>query len=163
MEVKRNHTGSNSGFTLIELLIVIAILTVLFALTIVAVNPIRQFAQADNTQRRSNINALLEGVYQYAADNRGTLPVFIPSTSTQQIGSATSGCTITTCAATTTTDVCLNLYPTLVPTYLADIPKDPDQTSSSTTHYAITKSTTNNRLTVTACDAELSETISITR
>ena len=153
---------NEAGFTLIELLIVIAILTVLFALTIVAVNPIRQFAQADNTQRRSNINALLEGIYQYAADNRGSLPVFINSTSTQQIGSDTTGCNIT-CGATTTVAVCVNLYPTIVPTYLADIPKDPDQTSSSTTHYAITKSTTNNRLTVTACDAELSETISITR
>jgi type IV pilus assembly protein PilA len=158
----KSRKGQEAGFTLIELLIVIAILTVLFSLVIIAVNPVRQFAQADNTQRRSDINAILNAVYQYAADNRGTLPVFIPSTSTQQIGTPTSGCSIT-CGATTTQAVCLNLYPALVATYLADIPKDPDQSSTTTTHYAITRSTTNNRITITACDAELSETISITR
>lgn len=154
--------SSRGGFTLIELLIVIAILTVLFALVIIAVNPVRQFAQADNTQRRSDINALLNATYQYAADNRGTLPVFIPSTSTQVIGSDVSGCSIT-CGATTTQSVCLNLYSTLVPTYLADIPKDPDRSASTTTGYGITRSSTNNRITITACEAELSETITITR
>jgi len=150
------------GFTLIELLIVIAILTVLFALTIVAVNPVRQFAQADNTQRRSDINALLNGIYQYAADNRGSLPVFINSSSTQQIGSSTGSCVVT-CGATTTVATCLNLDPSLVPTYLSAIPRDPDQASASTTRYAVTRSSSGNRITITACDSELSETISITR
>lgn len=158
--------NSQSGFTLIELLIVIAILTVLFALVIIAVNPVRQFAQADNTQRRSDINALLNATFQYAADNRGTLPAFVPSTSTQIIGSAASTtCGSFTCGSTTTPAAaeCLNLYTNLVPTYLADIPKDPDRTASTTTGYGITKSSTNNRITITACGAELSETISITR
>src|SRR3989338_8613068 len=95
LKPKTQNPKPNQGFTLIELLIVIAILTVLFALVIIAVNPVRQFAQADNTQRRSDVNALLNATFQYAADNRGTLPVFIPSTSTQVIGSATSACNIT--------------------------------------------------------------------
>ena len=153
---------SRNGFTLIELLIVIAILTVLFAITIVAVNPGRQFSQANNTQRRSDISALLNGIFQYTADNRGQLPVFFNSTSTQQIGSSTGNCAIT-CRATTTVAACINLDPRLVPTYLADIPFDPLQTNASSTRYAVTKSATNNRLTITACDAELGETISITR
>ena len=152
----------NAGFTLIELLIVIAILTVLFAITIIAVNPVRQFAQADDTQRRSDINALLNATYQYAADNRGALPAFIPSTTTQIIGSAATGCNIACGLATTTESVCLNLYPTLVPTYISDIPKDPDATASTTSRYAITKSSSNNRITITACDAELAST-TITR
>ncbi len=154
--------SKSAGFTLIELLIVIAILTVLFALTIIAVNPVRQFAQADNTQRRSDVNALLNAIYQYAADNRGTLPVFINSSSTQQIGSSSASCVVT-CGATTTIATCVNLDPSLVPTYLSAIPRDPDQSSASTTRYAITRSSSNNRITITACDAELSETISITR
>lgn len=161
----KNRKGEEAGFTLIELLIVIAILTVLFALTIIAVNPVRQFAQADNTQRRSDINAILNAVYQYAADNRGSLPVFINSTSTQIVGdttSPTSGGCVLACGAVTPVG-CVNLYPTLVPTYLSAIPRDPDQASASTTRYAITRSSSNNRITVTACDAELSETISITR
>lgn len=159
-----NYRDKSAGFTLIELLIVIAILTVLFAITIIAVNPVRQFAQADNTQRRSDVNALLNATFQYAADNRGALPAFIPSTSTQQIGSATTGCDNLTCgSATTSSATCLDLYPVLVPTYLADIPKDPDATASTTSHYGITRSSSNNRVTIIACDAELGETISITR
>lgn len=158
----RNIYSAEAGFTLIELLIVIAILTVLFALVIIAVNPVRQFAQADNTQRRSDVNALLNATYQYAADNRGSLPVYIPSTSTQIIGSATSGCNIN-CGASTTQVICLNMYPSLVPTYIADIPKDPDATASTTSNYGITKSSSNNRITITACSAELGETISVTR
>lgn len=155
-------TTKRSGFTLIELLIVIAILTVLFAITIVAVNPARQFSQANNTQRRSDLSALLNAIFQYTADNRGSLPAYINSTSTQQIGSSTGSCAIT-CGATTTVATCINLDPRLVSTYLAAIPYDPQQTNASSTHYAVIKSATNNRLTLTACDAELSETISITR
>lgn len=151
-----------SGFTLIELLIVIAILTVLFSITIVAVNPARQFAQANNTQRRSDLSTLLNAIYQYSADNRGSLPAYIMSTSTQQIGSSTGNCAIT-CGATTTVSSCVNLDPALVETYLSAIPYDPQQANASSTHYAVIKSVTNNRLTLTACDAELEETIRITR
>ncbi|MDQ5951176.1 MAG: hypothetical protein QG639_453, partial [Patescibacteria group bacterium] len=39
---------SKHGFTLIELLVVIGILAVLLAITLVAINPARQFAQANN-------------------------------------------------------------------------------------------------------------------
>lgn len=156
--------NKKSGFTLIELLIVIAILTVLFAITIVAVNPVRQFSQANNTQRRSDVNALVNGIYQYAADNRGQLPVYIPSTSTQMISDVanSTGCSVT-CGATTTQTACLPLYDKLVPTYLAAIPYDPLQSNASTTYYGITKSSSGNRITITACSAELSETISFTR
>lgn len=151
-----------SGFTLIELLIVIAILTVLFAITIIAVNPARQFAQANNTQRRSDVSAILNAIGQYGAGNRGSMPAYINSTSTQQIGSSTGNCAIT-CGATTTVSACINLDPTLVPNYLAGIPYDPQQTNASSTHYAVISSTQGNRVTVIACDAELSETIRISR
>lgn len=154
----RLNRRSSDGFTLIELLIVIAILTVLFALTIIAVNPVRQFAQADDTQRRSDINAILNAIYQYAADNRGTLPAFINSTSTQQIGDSTGSCAVT-CGAVTTEAACLNLAPTLVSTYLSEIPHDPDQPNASTTRYAVTRSANNNRITITACDTEVASPI----
>ncbi len=38
------------GFTLIELLVVIGILTVLLSIVLVAINPARQFSQANNTK-----------------------------------------------------------------------------------------------------------------
>ncbi len=153
-----------SGFTLIELLIVIAILTVLFAIVIIAVNPVRQLAQADNTQRRSDINSIINAVYQYAADNRGTLPADIPSTTTIQIGRDGTGvnCAIS-CNGVTTPTTCLDLHASTTPTYLTDIPHDPDVNGTTTTYYGITRSDTNNRITVVACQPELGESISITR
>ena len=68
------------GFTLIELLVVIGILAVLLAITLIAINPARQFAQANNTKRRSDVNAILNAVNQYMADNKGSLPAGITET-----------------------------------------------------------------------------------
>lgn len=60
-----------SGFTLIEILVVIGIVAALAAIVIVAINPARQFAQARNSQRQSNVNTILNAVGQRLADNKG--------------------------------------------------------------------------------------------
>jgi len=64
----------NDGFTLIEILVVIGIIAILAVIVLIAINPARQFAQANNTQRTSNVNAILNAIGQYIADNAGDLP-----------------------------------------------------------------------------------------
>ena len=65
------------GFTLIELLVVIGILAILLAITLIAINPARQFGQANNTRRRSDVLQILNAIHQYVAENNGQLPAEI--------------------------------------------------------------------------------------
>ncbi len=144
------------GFTLIELLLVIAIIAILAAIVIIAINPSRQLAQSNNAQRRSDVNTILNAVYQYTIDNSGVLPSGIGTTALEVCRSdvATSSCT---------GGVALSaLYADEL--YVVGMPIDPTETSTTGTGYFIVRSTsTNARITVSAPNAELSETIEVTR
>jgi len=154
--MKTAQLKNQKGFTLIELLVVIGILAVLLAITLIAINPARQFSQANNTKRSSDVNAILNAVGQYAADNKGTLPAGIPATAAI-VGNGTGQA-----------DICASL----VTKYIAALPVDPltnngtpvtDCTGSYNTNYTIVKSATDSRITVTAPAVELGQTISVTR
>jgi prepilin-type N-terminal cleavage/methylation domain-containing protein len=154
LSIFNSQLSINKGFTLIELLVVIGILAVLLAITLIAINPAKQFAQANNTKRRSDVNAILNAINQYMADNKGTIPAGITTTS-QVISKGAA-------------DLCA----TLVPVYIAALPVDPltsngtavtDCTTQYSTNYTVSQSTTDARITVIAPAAELSETISVTR
>ena len=73
--VKKNNAH---GFTLIEILLVIAILAILAAVIIIAINPAKQLGDAQNAQRRNDVRAILDAVHQYSIDNGGSLPEMIP-------------------------------------------------------------------------------------
>ena len=144
------------AFTLIELLVVIGVLSVLLVITLVAINPARQFSLANNTKRQSDVNSILNAVHQYAADNKGRLPAGITD--------------VVQAISTGAADVCSDL----VTDYLAALPVDPLTNNGAsitdcaavggyTTGYTVVKSATNNRVTVAAPDAELSQVISVMR
>ena len=153
------------GFTLIEILVVIGLIAILAAIVLIAINPSRQFAQARNSQRVSNVEAILNAVGQNLADNKGVftcagVAYAISATAVDIKNGATNG-DVANC---------------LVPTYMASMPIDPVGTTTAPTCtptyvssasydtcYTIQKDATSGRITVAAPDAELGQTISITR
>lgn len=152
MQIQKRPTA-HAGFTLIEILIVIGIIAILAAIVLVAVNPAQQFKKANDAQRASNVNAILNAVGQYVVDNKGSLPSGI-TTADQDLGSAGA-----------------NICSKLVPDFLAALPADPgkpDQSidstecTSYTTGYNIKKDS-NNRVTVTAVSTEIGADITVTR
>src|SRR3989344_9375791 len=94
--------NSTYGFTLIELLVVIGILVVLLSITLIAINPGKQFSQANDTSRRSGVNAILNAIGQYAAQNRGSLPTGLDSTACP----AATPCLITGVVGAGNIDLC---------------------------------------------------------
>jgi prepilin-type N-terminal cleavage/methylation domain-containing protein len=111
----RNIFKREEGFTLIELLVVIGILAILLAITLIAINPARQFGQANDTKRRSDANAILNAIGQYSASNTGNLPPEIVTLQGAHPG-----------VATELNDTNFpNLCGQLVPTYVPALPTDP--------------------------------------
>ncbi len=148
-----NMKNTPAGFTLIELLVVIGILTILLALVLVAINPARQFSITNNAKRRADVNTILNAISQYQVDNKGSLPAGISSTSA-----------LTIAAGGGNADICASL----VSTYTASLPVDPlvgsyTDCTNYNTGYTVIKSSANNRVTVSAPNAEIGDTINVTR
>lgn len=134
------------GFTLIELLIVIAIVAILAAVVLIAVNPARQLAQTRNAERAAEVNAILSAISQFQVDTE-----ILPT------------CITTTPACIGTVAPCCDLSADLAPTYIAEIPIDPSAAcATADTCYMVAK-TISDRVTVSAPRAELGVTISFTR
>jgi len=142
------------GFTLIELLVVIGILAILLAITLIAINPARQFGTANDAKRKSDTLQILNAIGQYSASNAGNLPgeVSSASTSATEINSANFP----------------NLCTAIMPTYISAIPVDSTITTNTSpngtggitnctttpwdTGYQLSKDA-NNRITVYAPNA----------
>jgi len=144
------NPNRKSAFTLIEVLVVVALVAILAAITFIAINPAKNFADARNTQRSSDVAEILSAATQY--------------TSTQ--GNTVAGLgTIATCPTQTVIGSGagnLDLSTTLVDTYIVGIPTDPSVGTAANTGYTICKSASG-RLTVTAPNAENGKTISVKR
>lgn len=149
-KIESIKNARQSGFTLLEILLVVAAIAILAGIVILAINPGKQIADTQNSQRWADVNTILNAVYQYAIDNNGTIPSSITSSSTEICH--TSSCSGLVDLSVLTTDE----------TYLTGIPTDPSGSSTNGAGYEISQSV-NGRVTVNAPDAENGVTISVTR
>lgn len=168
--MKRNLPGllrnkSSKGFTLIELLVVIGILAILLSIVLIAINPARQFGQANDTKRQSAVTQILNAVGAYHADNKGQLPLNIPVLPAAAAQIAWDGTT-----ANASGDICSALLGTAGDGYIPALPVDPTLTGGDITNCAAAYATgyfivqdANGRVTVSAPSSEVTTPITITR
>lgn len=133
------------GFSLIEILIVVALIIILATITIVAINPAKNFRDTRDAQRSADVSQILNAVTQYTSEE----------------GNSLSGITIATCVVGDTnvgTPIGTgtgnaNLSSVLVDEYIVEIPKDPSVGTDANTGYIICV-TAGGRVQITAPNAE---------
>ena len=145
------HSRPIQGFTLIEILVVIGMIAILATVVLVAINPLRQFAQARNTQRQANVSAILNAIGERIADNGGTF--------------AGGTCPALPSEVTAMSKNAFDIRSCIVPTYISELPYDPsngnngclsDTCMSQTydTGYTVAQNAATSRITVCAPSAQ---------
>ena len=149
------------GFTLIEILLVIAAISILASIVIVAINPAKQLGEARDAQRRADINTILNAIWQYTIDNDGTLPTNLDQTGT--CAPATAAMEVCKAAAEGTCSTGQDLTVlTDTETYLVAFPTDPTASDANGTGYFASKSA-NGRVSVCVTGEQPAATITVTR
>lgn len=141
------------GFTLLEILLVVAIISILAGIVIIAINPAKQLGAARDAERKQMIGEINKALVQFYIDHQ--LNVASSSITTLDVGSIVLG------ADHSLNEICntgSNPWPyngncastvnlsELVPTYLSAIPLDPQGKYISATGngYAIAVNSTGN-------------------
>jgi type IV pilus assembly protein PilA len=143
------------GFTLIEILVVIGMIAVLASIVLLAINPLRQFAEARNAQRESDVNAILNAIGERLAENKGIF--------NNQVGTCLNPLPNETEFIGNGGGNAYDLRPCLVPNFISEMPTDPKDGTNTctsaacassdeeyTSKYTITESASTGRVTVCA-------------
>ncbi|MFC1595131.1 prepilin-type N-terminal cleavage/methylation domain-containing protein [Patescibacteria group bacterium] len=167
---------SKKGFTLIELLIVIAIIAILAAVAFVALDPLTRFQDARDSRRWSDVAAIMSAIKVDQVDNGGSYLWGINNAADgattvaddeYMISNATttSGCNASACSVISATNDCVNLQGLADEGYLGSLPISPNGDGSWTEalsgYYMILNS--NGSITIGACEAENTASITVTR
>jgi prepilin-type N-terminal cleavage/methylation domain-containing protein len=156
---------NKKGFTLVEVLVVVGILAILMTTAIVAVDPFRQFSQANNVNRWSGINTIMNAISQRIVYEKGKINYDVP-------GFAVTNCPATgddvPTTATALSSTQYNFCGALVPNYVGSLPYDPQDgnytdCTSYDTHYTISCDATSKRITINAPSAQNGEVIKLIR
>ncbi|MBI2485071.1 prepilin-type N-terminal cleavage/methylation domain-containing protein [Candidatus Uhrbacteria bacterium] len=152
------------GFTLVELLIVIAVIAIIAAGVFVALDPAQRFQEARDSQRWSDVSALISAVKTDQVDNGGAYLASIAALTAGNyhvIGTNAAGCNAG-CTAQTTQAACVDLTGLATEGYLGSVPTDPSGGTAAFTDYYLMRNAAG-VVTVGACDPEAAADISIAR
>lgn len=138
------------GLVVAAVLIAVVASIVILPGILARLNPSQQLATANNTQRQTDVSAILAAVELYTGAHQGQLPPGTPSQADAPLEISSSGTGEAFCTA-------------LVPQYIAQMPSDPSESGftscvSYNTGYTITIDK-NGKLTINAPKAELNATI----
>lgn len=140
---------NNNGFTFIEILIAVALLLLLFAATVIFLDPVEQFARARDNQREADVHDIW-----YAANFKLTqegqvcdfdLPSEIDGEnkpSFEYIGTEE-----------------VDLFSCIVPLYMAEKREDPTDGSEENTGYMVWQHPETNRVSIYAPHSEVEDKI----
>ena len=151
--LKRNKRYE--GFSLIEILVVVALIIILATITIVAINPAKNFRDTRNAQRSADVAQILNAITQYTSEEGQSI--------SKWAGIATCGDTdwkVGSHIGTGTGNI--NLEDGLVDEFIVAIPVDPSNGTAEDTQYVICK-TAGGRVQISAPIAEDGKIISVKR
>ena len=89
----RTPMQNKKAFTLLEILLVLAVISLLAGVVIIAINLSKTFATMGDTERSSDARSILDAVYQYSIGHGGAFPTGIDAT-WHALGTASSQCQI---------------------------------------------------------------------
>lgn len=123
------------GFSLIEILVVVALIIILATITIVAINPAKNFKDTRDAQRSSDVNAILNAVTQFTSQDGNTPAAFgtIAACDTEDWKAGTS---IWDGKGTQPTGSA-NLQGLVTGDFIVSIPKDPSEKTEGVSGYVI--------------------------
>ena len=156
-----------TGFTFIEIVGAFAIIMVLASIAFIALNPKQHFQRGRDTQRISDITAMMEAIKLYSVDHGGAhIPEVagMPDSTIMMIGQDTSLCDSLNAfcdSPVASGNACVDLSSLVGNGYLSDIKISPEGKavwSSGKTGYTLEKSVSR-VMTIRACESESSSEI----